>query len=96
MRQGTRVMFLDHPQWRGGRLQGFEGEIVTAHYARAEPPKIDFYIVAVDWLVRFVHAVPSIICPVYNDCEVCGYAAWRAMNFGTEKQPDYHHFCAWH
>jgi hypothetical protein len=106
MKQGTRIIFLDHPDWRGGRFWGYEGEIVTAHYlsydemsVRKLPhskPVIDYYIVSVPWMTKFVFARPDIICPVYNDCEVCGYAAWGSVNRGTEKEPEWHHFCAWH
>lgn len=97
VKPGTRVIFLDHPDWRGGKLQGYEGRIVQ-QYARIEGRLFVplAYDVKLDFLVRIVKAHPAIICPVYNDCEICGYAAWSNENRGTDEKPEWHHFCAWH
>lgn len=87
---GTRVMVLDHPQWQGGKLQGYEGVITGRWHGLLR----GLYEVSFPFLVKKVQLPAGCICPVYNDCEVCGYAAWRSVEDKQEKR--WHHFCAWH
>lgn len=81
----------DHLKWPGANLSGWEGTIV-------HDPPLDksSYGVKFPWWKKVIFIPYHLVCPVYNDCEVCGYGAWRAVNYGTDKAPDWHHFCAWH
>lgn len=99
MKPGQRVIFLGHREWRGGKLEGYEGRIVTEYYRVLGygPHHCPLaYNVRLPWLVRTIKAHPAIVCPVYNDCETCGYGAWGSVNVGTDKAPEIHHYCAWH
>lgn len=94
IRAGTRVIILDHPHWQGGKLWGFEG--TAMHNFRGDPLGLLYECVEFPWLKKLVYLPARCVCPVYNDCEICGYAAWSNVNRGTEDRPDYHHYCAWH
>src|SRR3954452_11641720 len=91
MTSGTRVMVLGgYLKWRGGKLSGWEATIVDTIYDGTG------YSVKFPWLKKLVYLPRELVCPVYHDCEVCGYGAWMNVNRGTEDHPDWHHFCAWH
>lgn len=98
MRVGQRVMVLDHPEWRGGKLWGWEGILGGEFEWHELSMRVDF-----PWLDKPGVLWPSsvflprcCVCPVYNDCETCGYGAWGSVNIGTDKAPEIHHYCAWH
>lgn len=84
------VLGKDH-YWRGPNMWGWEGTIV-------HDPPLDHsvYGVKFPWWKKVIFIPCTLVCPVYRDCEVCGYAAWMAENRGTEDRPEFHHFCAWH
>lgn len=84
LRPGSRVMILDHPQWVGTKLWGYEGTAVLAVSRRV--------FVKLPWWKKAIWLPPECVCPVYRDCETCGYAAWGSVLVGK----DYHHYCAWH
>lgn len=89
LKSGTRVLILDHPAIMPKQLPGYEGEIVRWI------KECNAYTVKMPWLVKRLLCVPEIACPVYNDCEDCGYGAYGSINAGTEKHPEIHHYCAW-
>src|SRR5436305_2485111 len=69
---GTRVMVLGkNHYWRGPNMWGWEGTIV-------HDPPLDrsVYGVKFPWWKKVIFIPYDLVCPVYRDCEVCGYAAW--------------------
>jgi len=90
---GTPVVILKHPQWRGGKLWGYEGDLLGRSF---QSPTL--YVIRFDWLKKFVYLPRECFSPVYQRCSThdCNYAAWSAINRGDDDHPDYYHYCVWH